>query len=324
MEDIRVALAQIECPVGNTRLSIEKHSRAAAQAAKAGARIICFPETSLSGYPTTDALPHELAQPLEGELGQAMAEVSAEAGILLLAGMVERDRSGVLYNTQLIATPRGLIGGYRKTHIGNSEVHRFSHGDELRVFNYEGVRFGILICYDNHFPEASRTLALRGAEIIFCPYGSPGPCTEEGLAGKRSRWMRYLPARAFDNSVYVVVVNQVSPSRRAAAAESSGAASSLASTGRDTHVDLPEFPGGSMVLNPWGEMIAEPKPLAEDVLVVDLKRAVLQEKRADALQFFTHFRRPELYGELVSPSCARVSPASNIQEQPVATRASGG
>ena len=114
--------------------------------------------------------------------------------------------------------------------------------------------------------------------------------------------MRYLPARAFDNSIYVVVVNQVSPSRRATVAEAPGISSSIASTGRDTHVDLPEFPGGSMVLNPWGEMIAEPKPLVEDVLVVDLKRAVLQEKRADALQFFTHFRRPELYGELVSPS----------------------
>ena len=80
--------------------------------------------------------------------------------------MVERDRSGVLYNTQLIAAPTGLIGGYRKTHVGNSEIHRFSHGDELRVFDYEGVSFGIQICYDNHFPEASRTLALRGAERI--------------------------------------------------------------------------------------------------------------------------------------------------------------
>lgn len=253
MEDIRVALAQIECPVGNTKLSIEKHRRAAVQAAGAGARIVCFPETSLSGYPTTDALPQELAQPLDGELGQAMAALSAETGILVLAGMVERDRSGVLYNTQLVAAPTGLIGGYRKTHVGCSEIHRFSHGYELPVFDYEGIRFGIQICYDNHFPEASRTLALRGAEVIFCPYGSPGPCTEEGLAGKRSRWMRYLPARAFDNSVYLVVVNQVSPSRKAAGSGSSDGSSRISSTGRDTHVDLPEFPGGAMVLNPWGK-----------------------------------------------------------------------
>ena len=187
MEDIRVALAQIECPVGNTKLSIEKHRRAAIQAAEAGARIVCFPETSLSGYPTSDALPRELAQPLDGELGQAMVAVSAETGTLVLAGMVERDRSGVLYNTQLIAGARGLIGGYRKTHVGNSEIHRFSHGDELRVFNYEGINFGILICYDNHFPEASRTLALRGAEVIFCPYGSPGPCTSRAARAGPSR-----------------------------------------------------------------------------------------------------------------------------------------
>ena len=299
MEDIRVALAQITCPVGKLNENVEKHRECARKAAKEGASIICFPETSLTGYPTGTSIPHELAQPLDGPLGRAMADVSSETGTLILAGLVERDRSGVVYNTQLVAAPTGLVGGYRKAHVANSEIHRFYHGDGLPVFTYGGVRFGIQICYDNHFPEGSRVLALRGAEILFCPYGSPGPCTMEGLASKQERWLRYLTARAFDNSVYVVAVNQVGSGGTEHASEEAGG-----STPRDTHPDLGVFPGGSLVLNPWGEVIARSKPLVEDVLVVELSLAEFQRKRSDALQFFTHFRRPELYEDIARPSRA--------------------
>lgn len=307
MEDVRVALAQVECLTGETDVNLEKHRRSAALAAEAGARIICFPELSLTGYPNVDALPHDLAQPLDGELGRAMAALSVETGITLLAGLLERDSSGVIYNTQLVAGPNGLVGGYRKTHVPNSEIHRFYHGDDLRVFTSGGVSFGIQICYDNHFPEVSRILALRGAEIIFCPYASPGPCSEEGLGAKRSRWLRYLPGRAFDNSVYVVAVNQVGPCLRSPSLGASGAPANIPCTPRDTNSGLAEFPGGSMVLDPWGDMIAQAKALVEDVLIVDLSQAAFQAKRADSLQFFTHFRRPELYGDLAAPSSARVN-----------------
>jgi predicted amidohydrolase len=305
MEDIRIALAQINCPVGDLEHNLEKHSQCIYRARDAGAQIICFPETSLTGYPNTKGLPHDLAQPLEGELTQSIVEVSTQTGVIVLAGLVERDRSGVIYNTQLVASPDGLAGAYRKTHVGNSEIHRFSRGDELPVFTLAGLTFGIQICYDNHFPEASRTLALRGADVIFCPYGSPAPCNEEGMAAKRSRWLRYLPARAFDNSVYMAVVNQVGQNMEAQPGQTpdTGVKSS---TGRDTHVDMPEFPGASMVLNPWGEMMAEVAAPVEEVLIVDLTAAGLQDKRSDALQFFTHFRRPELYAELVQPSRPRL------------------
>jgi predicted amidohydrolase len=140
---------------------------------------------------------------------------------------------------------------------------------------------------------------LKGAEVIFAAYASPGPNSIEGLTGKRNRWLRYLPARAFDNSVYVVAVNQVGKS---GAEDRQNPESSSSSTARDTHSGMTEFPGGSMVINPWGEVIAEAQPLVEDLMVVDLTRAVLEDKRRDALQFFTHFRRPELYDELIRKS----------------------
>ena len=308
MEDLRVAIGQVNSRVGQFERNIEKHRDFARRAAQAKAKIICFPETSLTGYPTTNSVPHELAQPLDGPLGEAMAQVSAETGLMILAGMVERDRSGVLYNTQLVASPTGLVGGYRKVHVGNSEIHRFYHGDDLAVFPTKEATFGVQICYDNHFPEGSRTLALRGAEVIFCPYGSPGPCTEDGVAAKQGRWLKYLPARAFDNSVYVVLSNLVGPGDPSAPATGS-VVGSQPSTSRDTHVDMPEFPGGSLVLNPWGEVIAKAGP-KEDLLIVDLPAATILEKRSDALQFFTHFRRPELYGELVRPSRAPAGPGA--------------
>ena len=282
MEDIRIAAAQINCPVGKLADNLTKHREYARRAAEGGARIICFPETSLSGYPTTDGVPLELAQPLRGQLGQAVADLSAETGIQILAGFIERDASGVLYNTQLVADSGRLVGAYRKTHVGCSEIHRFSHGDEFLLFSCGQTTCAIQICYDMHYPEMSRILALRGAEVIFAPYASPDPCTEAGRLAKRERWLKYQPARAFDNSVYVVAVNQVG------------------------HNGSIEFPGTTLVYSPFGDIIAEARPRVEDLLVVDLSAAALDEKRRDALQFFTYTRRPELYGELARPSRAMI------------------
>jgi predicted amidohydrolase len=302
VRDIRVAIAQINCPWGELQQNAKKHREFCERAAEQGVEIICFPEMSLTGYPCTASIPHEMAQPLNGDLGQAMARAAADTGMTVLAGMLERDRAGVLYNTELVASPSGAISGYRKAHVANTEIHLYSHGDALPLFTHDGITFGIQICYDNHFPEGSRVLALRGAEILFCPYGSPGPNTLEGMQAKRSRWLKYLTARAFDNSIYVLAVNQVGSGRPAGAENASEPATH--SSARDTHENLREFPGGSLVLNPWGELIAEPKPLVDDLLVVDLTQAEFLSKRADALQFFTHFRRPELYADIIQPSVA--------------------
>lgn len=278
MEDIRVALAQINCPVGKLTENLEKHRQYTRRAAQAGARLVCFSEGSLTGYPSGDGVPHELAQPLNGELGRALVGLCAETKVCVLAGLVERDRSGVLYNTVVVAGTDGLIGGYRKAHVSCTEIHRFNEGDEFLTFSWGGTAFGVQICYDMHFAEMTRCLALRGAEVILALYASPDPCTPQGHAAKRSRWLKYLPARAFDNSVYVVAVNQV------------GSSGPL------------DYPGNTIVFNPLGEIMAEAKPMVEDLVVLDLTAAGLHEKRREALQFFTQFRRPELYAELLQPS----------------------
>jgi predicted amidohydrolase len=270
MEDVRVAAAQIVCRLGDFEGNLKKHRAYAQRAAEAGADFVCFPELSLCGYPTDGDIPYELAQPLDGELAKATAAIADELGLVVVAGMLEYASSGVLYNSQLIAAPGSRLEAYRKTHVPTSEIGRFRPGSELRVFPFERAVIGVQICYDTHFPEATTVQALAGAEIIFMPHSSSAlPTGPETREAKRTRWLRYLPARAYDNSVFVLVVNQIDEERG--------------------------IPGITMALDPWGEMLAEARPESEDLLLVNFHGASLRDRRAVAETFFTHFRRPELY-----------------------------
>ena len=294
MKDIRIALGQLTCLVGDLEGNLAKHCEFTRMAAREGAEIICFPESSLTGYPKyEDKKMKEHAQSVDDPLAFALADLSKETGLTVLAGIIEVGDQ-VVYNTQLVADAGRIVGVYRKTHIAESEAIFFASGGDLPVFSHSSAKYGVQICYDNHFPEAARTLALRGAEIIFCPYASPGPCTQLGYEAKQARWLRYQTARAFDNSVYMCLVNQVGE-----CGYTKKLKRPIESTPEDTHPDLlGEFPGGSMVLDPWGNVVARAKPEVEDLLIVDLEAATLYQKREDSLNFFTRYRRPDLYGEL--------------------------
>jgi predicted amidohydrolase len=269
MEDVCVAAAQITCRLSDFEGNLAKHRVYAERAAEAGAAFVCFPELSLCGYPTAGDIPYELAQPINGELAKSVAAIADELGLVVLAGMLERGSAGVLYNTQLIAAPGNRRDAYRKTHVPTSEIGRFRPGSELTVFSFEEAVIGVQICYDTHFPEVSTIQALSGAEIVFMPHSSTGPETREE---KRTRWLRYLPARAYDNSIFALVVNQIDEER--------------------------DIPGITMALDPWGKILAEARPDSEDLLVANFQNAALRDRRAVAETFFTHFRRPELYGRL--------------------------
>jgi len=183
--DVRVAAAQIGSRVGDADGNLAKHHDLAARAAAAGAQIVCFPELSLCGYPTEGDLPHDLAQTVDGDLATAAAGLADELGIVVLAGMLERASSGVLYNTQLISSP-GRLETYRKSHVPTGEIGRFRPGNELPVFRLDDAVIGVQICYDSHFPEATTVQAQAGAEIVFMPHASTGAETREE---KRARWL---------------------------------------------------------------------------------------------------------------------------------------
>ena len=111
---------------------------------------------------------------------------------------------GCFFASHLVATPDGVVQVYRKTHIAPPEKQIFSSGQTAPLFEINGVRFGIQLCYDAHFPELSTRMAVNGADLIFFPHASPRGTPE----GKLQSWMRHLSARAFDNGLFVAAVNQ--------------------------------------------------------------------------------------------------------------------
>ena len=296
MDDIRIALGQVRCIVGDYEHNFARHAEFTRDAAAAGAKIVCFPETSLSGYPTVDQAPSTVARPLDDPMIDELRELANRHNICILAGLMEDAGSGEILNTQLVVAPGAPMRKYSKIHVPTVDPAASSAGGDLPVFSHGGVTFGVQICFDNHFPESARVLTLRGAELVFSPYASPGPCTETGMRGKRERWLRYLSARALDNSNFVAAVNQIGTSRPDGEARP---AVPDVSSPHDTHDGLMEFPGGSMVLNPWADVIAEAPPRVEHLLVVDLPAATLREKRENKLQYFQNWRRPDLYGDLI-------------------------
>jgi len=232
------------------------------EAAVQNVDIVCFPELGINGYNAGDTSSPE-PEPIPGPLTDRLSEIAASAGITFLAGLLERDESGIVYNTQIVFGPSGIEGVYRKTHVPTAEIGTWCHGGELPVFDHPKARFGIEICYDSHFPEVSTALASKGAEIIFLPHASGGETPDE----KYARWLRYVPARAYDNGVYVAICNQVGDNW----------------AGRT-------FTGVTFICDPRGEVIARTQHGDQDeMIIVDLTAASLAESLQEPETFLGIF-----------------------------------
>ena len=268
MQDVRIAVVQMTCLVGEAEGNIARMEQFLNDAATGRVDLVCFPELSVHGYTAGD--PGASApEPIPGPSTEALAGIGRRLGITFLAGLLERDVSGIVYNTQVIFGPRGTVGSYRKTHVPTSEIGTWSCGNDIPAFQHPKVRYGIEICYDAHFPEVSTILAERGAEILFLPHSSGVGAT---ATDKKAGWLRFIPARACDNTVFAAVYNQVGDN----------------GTGK-------VFSGGSFICDPRGEVIAESSTTGEEMVVADLKAQDLANARAHADGFFRHFRRPEIY-----------------------------
>ncbi|MCH7739229.1 MAG: nitrilase [Chloroflexi bacterium] len=270
MLDTRVAMVQMRCEVGNADRNIAAISEFVDEARRQDVDIVCFPELGVSGYNAGDTSA-PVPEPIPGPSSRKLEAIAVEKKQTFLAGILERDAGGIVYNTQIAFGPSGTVGMYRKTHVPTAEIGTWSQGSDLPVFEHPKARYGLEICYDSHFPEVSTALANRGAEIIFLPHASGGETPEE----KYERWLRYVPARAYDNGVFVGICNQVG---------NNGA-------GR-------EFAGVTFICDPRGRVIARAESGDRDEMVVaDLKAEDLAEARSEPETFFRHFRRPEVYRE---------------------------
>ncbi|MBT3346596.1 MAG: nitrilase [Gemmatimonadetes bacterium] len=268
MLDVRIAVAQMTSVVGDTATNLGRIRRLVGQACDEDVDILCLPELCINGYNAGDN-DHPAAEDLDGPSVRVLCDLGKQTGLTFLAGLLERDVSGIVFNTQIVFGPDGVQGHYRKTHVPTTENGTWCQGGDLPVFDHPKVRFGIEICYDSHFPEVSTELAERGAEVLFLPHASGGESHEAKLA----RWLRYMPARAYDNTVYVAVCNQVGDN----------------GAGR-------VFTGVSFVCDARGQVIAQAAHGdQEEMVVADLASADLQEARRVPETFFRHFRRPTLY-----------------------------
>jgi predicted amidohydrolase len=267
MNDIRIAAVMMNCALGRTGDNLDRMAGWVAAAKKKGADLICFPEMNVTGYSTKVAIKHS-ADSVPGPISQTILETAREFNIVILAGLAEKDAKNRVFACHLVVSPRGIAGSYRKIHIAPPERKVFSAGAAIPSFEIKGAKFGIQLCYDAHFPELSTRMATDGADIIFMPHASPRGTPAE----KFNSWMRHLPARAFDNSLFVVACNQ---------------------TG-DNQSGL-RFPGLAVVFDPAGRIIQKNTSGKEHMLVADLKADELEKVRGHRMRYFLPNRRPEIY-----------------------------
>ncbi|MDP9348263.1 MAG: nitrilase family protein [Gemmatimonadota bacterium] len=302
MRDIRVATVQFQHAPGDKSYNLGKIRDFVTEAAAAGAEIIAFPEMCITGYWHTRKLSREefeaLAEPVpEGPSSRALRELSREHGITIGAGLVERDQDGKLYNAYLVAMPDGRWEVHRKLHVFVSPY--LSPGDRYTVFDTpHGCRVGVLICYDNNIVENARATALLGAEILLAPHQTggcdsvspramkpvdravwerrhedPGACEAELCGPKGRGWlMRWLPSRAHDNGMFLLFSNGVGPD--------------------DDEIRT----GNAMVLDPYGEVVAETRQAGDAMIIADLAASQLPSSSG---RRWMRARRPELYESLI-------------------------
>ncbi|MCO6456170.1 MAG: acyltransferase [Pirellulaceae bacterium] len=305
MNPLRVAAVQFQHAPGDKRANLERIRQFVEEAARQGGQLVVFPECCISGYWHLRKLSREqlweLAEPApDGPACRQVREWSGQYGLSVGAGLVERTDDGRMYNSYIVAMPDGRAVVHRKLHCFVSP-HMVS-GDQYTVFDLpDGTRAAVLICYDNNIIENVRACALAGAELLLAPHqtggcksGSPlamgvidrqlwdrrredPTAIEAELRGDKGRgWlMRWLPARAHDNGLFLVFSNGVGPD--------------------DDEVRT----GNAMILDPYGRILAETWQAGDALVIADLDPAL--RERCTGVRWLKA-RRPELYSSLTRPT----------------------
>ncbi|MCL1673833.1 nitrilase family protein [Elizabethkingia ursingii] len=300
MDKIKVSTAQFEHKSGDKEYNLSVIEKLAKQAAKEGSDVIAFHECSITGYTFARKLTKE--QMLEfaeripqGESVHRLQQIAAENNIVVLAGLFEKDEHNNLYKAYVCVDKTGLVAKYRKLHPFINP--HLNPGTTYCIFEIKGWKCGILICYDNNIIENVRATTLLGAEIIFMPHVTM--CTPSSRPGagfvdpelwknrendptslrlefngmKGRDWlMKWLPARAYDNGIYVVFSNPIG-------------------------MDDDQLKNGcSMIIDPFGDILNECQTF-EDSFV----SSVLTKEKLEMAGGYRYrkARRPDLYRDII-------------------------
>jgi predicted amidohydrolase len=300
MNPIKVATAQFENKSGDKDHNLSVIEKLAGKAAAEGSQVIAFHECSITGYTFARKLSKDQLLAIseripEGKSIDKLIEISRKHNIVILAGLFEKDESNNIYKAYVCVGKEGLIAKYRKLHpFINPNI---LPGDAYCVFDLFGWKCGILICYDNNIIENVRATKLLGADIIFMPHvtmctpsSRPGagfvdPALWEnryqdptslrlefdGMKG-RDWLMKWLPARAYDNAIYAIFSNPIG-------------------------MDDDQLKNGcSMIIDPFGDILAECRSFEDSFVAVDLFPSKLTDAGGSR---YIKARRPELYKDII-------------------------
>jgi predicted amidohydrolase len=300
MNNLKISTAQFENKSGDKDYNFDIIDSISAKAAADGAQIVSFHECSITGYTFARHLSKEQMLELSefipaGPGIQRLISIAKKHDIAVLAGLFEKDKSDKIYKAHVCVDKNGLVAKFRKLHpFINPHI---TPGNEYCVFDLHGWKCGILICYDNNIIENVRATNLLGADIIFMPHVTM--CTPSSRPGagfvdpvlwhnrendptslrlefdgmKGREWlMKWLPSRAYDNAIYVVFSNAIG-------------------------MDDDQLKNGcSMIIDPFGDVIAECRKLDNDIATA----TITAEKLTKAGGFrYKKARRPELYKDII-------------------------
>lgn len=300
MNDLKIATAQFENRSGDKNYNLEVIRELSAKAAQQGADVIAFHECSITGYTFARHLSKQqmldIAEVIpEGESIKQLTSIAQANNIVILAGLFEKDADDKLYKAYVCVDKNGLVAKYRKLHPFINP--HLTAGNEYVVFDLLGWKCGILICYDNNIIENVRATNLLGADIIFMPHVTMcTPSTRpgagfvdpklwenrhqdptslriefDGLKG-RAWLMKWLPARAYDNAIYAVFSNPIG-------------------------MDDDQLKNGcSMIIDPFGDIVAECRSLENEFTIATCTADKLQ--KAGGYRY-KKARRTELYKDIL-------------------------
>jgi predicted amidohydrolase len=296
MKTTRAAAVSINGFLGEPGRVLQSIEGWCERAREAQAELVLFPELVVHGHCTPNTW--ELAEPVPGGPSVTkLIDIARRYDLVVCAGLSEKDRD-IVYNTQVLVGPDGFIGKQRKLHLSRDEVFYYKGGREIPVFDIGPCKVGIVICYDNQFPEIARVLALRGAEVILMPHAGRFKLWDESpesqAAARRysHNFLKKYALRARENACFAVLADQA---------------------GRAGQVDLwppdsenqPHHAGAALIWGPDGELLASTQEecIRDEMILATLDAGLLARERALA-NYMLRTRRPELFGELV---CEQVS-----------------
>ena len=284
MSIVKIGLVQMSC-VADVSSNITKAAEQIKIAASKGANIVCLQElfTSLYFCDVETYENFELAEAIPGKTTNVMCEVAKECGVVIIASLFEKRTSGIYHNTTAVIDADGTyLGKYRKMHIPDDpayyEKFYFTPGDlGYKNFDTKFGRIGVLICWDQWYPEAARITALMGAEILFYPTAIGWATSQDEATNveQYNAWQTMQRSHAIANGVHVVSVNRV---------------------GFEQDGKM-KFWGGSFVSNPFGTLLYKASQDKEETSVVEIDTSKTDSYRTHWP--FLRDRRIDSYDEII-------------------------